>query len=34
MKCEQCGKAMNPVEYLMCPVCDKCIRKNQRGETK
>ena len=34
MKCEQCGKAMNAVEYLMSSVCGKCTRKNQKEMTK
>jgi len=27
-KCEQCGKTMNPVEYIVCSVCGECVKKN------
>lgn len=26
--CTQCGRAMNPVEAMLGPVCGKCVRKN------
>ena len=27
--CEQCGKTMNPIDYLIGSVCLECCRKNQ-----
>jgi len=31
MNCTQCGKAMNPVERMLGPVCGKCCRKNHKA---
>lgn len=29
-KCRQCGKAMNPVEVMLGPVCGLCCRENHK----
>jgi hypothetical protein len=29
-KCEQCGKPMNPVSFMMGPVCLECCRANHK----
>jgi hypothetical protein len=28
--CLQCGKSMNPVEWMLGAVCGKCCRENHR----
>jgi len=30
-KCMQCGKPMNPIEWIMGPVCGKCCRANHKA---
>ncbi len=32
-RCKQCGKSMNPVDYMVNPVCLNCARENQRNVT-
>lgn len=29
--CEQCGKSMNPIDYIVGPVCHKCCQRNQKA---
>jgi len=33
IRCKQCGKLLNMFEYLTSkgnPICDKCVKKNQK----
>ena len=32
-KCDQCGKDMNPAEWLLGPVCGKCTKANHKKAT-
>ena len=34
MQCKQCGKAMNPVEAMLGPVCGVCCRENHKRAIK
>lgn len=31
--CEQCGKDMNPLGWILGPVCDECCKANHRAAT-
>ena len=31
--CTQCGKDMNPAEWILGPVCGRCCRANHRAAT-
>lgn len=31
MRCEGCGKRMNPAQAMMGPVCGECARRNQKA---
>jgi formylmethanofuran dehydrogenase subunit E len=28
--CTQCGEEVSPLEALLSPVCDRCVRENHR----
>jgi len=33
LACEQCGKPMNPADWLVNPTCLTCAKQNQREVT-
>jgi hypothetical protein len=32
-ECKQCGKKMNPVDWMLGPVCMTCTKKNHAAVT-